>query len=386
MNTLLPGGRVTGWLIKYKLHHILFWCVYHYFWWTVTVANPVKAASAIFSTPLFIKYAFYVIFQAIAVYANLYWLMPKYLEKNRYYSYVALLAGIILSTSVCIVSGHYLAAIVSHKTVSELFGQGTCFFFFFGSALPSTVASSTLAMCLKLLADGIANRQRQQLAEKEKLEAELQFLKYQFNPHFLFNSINAIFFLINTNPKVASASLSKFSELLRHQLYDCNDQLIPLGKEISYLENFISLEKLRRKNLEVLFEVNEQHTNHVMIAPFILMTFVENAFKHSSRFKNAPNTINIQLILSGDNLQVMVSNTIAPQDKHPDVLHYGGIGLQNVQRRLELLYANRHTLTIEKTGTHFTVHLQLTLAERIVQEMQAAQPNLFATPNEYTHA
>lgn len=386
MNTLLPGGRFTGWLIKYKLHHILFWCVYHYFWWTVTVANPVKAASAIFSTPLFIKFAFYVIFQAIAVYANLYWLMPKYLEKNKYYSYAALLAGVILSASVCIVSGHYLAAAVSHKTVSQLFGEGTCFFFFFSSALPSTVASSTLAMCLKLMADSIAARQRQQLAEKEKLEAELQFLKYQFNPHFLFNSINAIFFLINTNPKIASASLSKFSELLRHQLYDCNDQLIPLGKEISYLENFISLEKLRRKNLVVLFNVNEQHTNHVMIAPFILMTFVENAFKHSSRFKTEPNNITIQLTLHGESLQLMVSNTIAPQDKHHDVVHYGGIGLQNVRRRLDLLYSGRHNLTIENTDTHFIVNLQLTLAERIVQEAPVAKPTLFATPNEYTHA
>lgn len=386
MNTLLPGGRITGWLIKYKLHHIVFWCVYHYFWWTVTVANPVKAASAILSTPLFIKFAFYVIFQAIAVYANLYWLMPKYLEKNRYYSYAALLAVVIVSASVCIVSGHYLAAAVSHKSVAQLFGAGTCFFFFFGSALPSTVASSTLAMCLKLMADGIAARQRQQLAEKEKLATELQFLKYQFNPHFLFNSINAIFFLINTNPKAASASLSKFSELLRHQLYDCNDQLIPLGKEISYLENFISLEKLRRKNLDVLFEVNEQHTNHVMIAPFILMTFVENAFKHSSRFKNTANNITIQLTLTGEELQVMVSNTIAPQEKHPDVLHYSGIGLQNVRRRLELLYSNRHLLVINQTATHFTVHLQLTLTGRIVQETTAVQPALFATPNEFTHA
>src|ERR1041384_232426 len=101
------------------------------------------------------------------------------------------------------------------------------------------------------------------MLEKEKLETELTFLKNQFNPHFLFNSINSIFFLIHKNPDMASASLAKFSDLLRHQLYESNDTQIPLEKEIVYLENFVELEKLRQnKNLAVSFKVNDHYNRH----------------------------------------------------------------------------------------------------------------------------
>lgn len=122
--------------------------------------------------------------------------------------------------------------------IVSLFVQWTygSFYNCLGEAIPSTIASITLAMSIKLTKNWLQTERRKQLLEKEKLETELKFLKHQFNPHFLFNSINSIFFLIHKNPDMASASLAKFSELLRHQLYEYNDQQIPLHKEISYLE------------------------------------------------------------------------------------------------------------------------------------------------------
>lgn len=363
------SGR--NWLLKYKLYHIPFWCIYHYLWWVVAMGNPVKAASNIILFPYTIKFACYVIFQAIAVYFNLYYLIPKYLEKGRYTLYFALLLLNIVGTACMIVGGYYLSAAVSGKTFEQLFGPGDyCFFHFFGNALPSTLASMTLGMSIKLTHDWLQTKRRQQLLEKEKLETELNFLKNQFNPHFLFNTINSIFFLIHKNPDMASASLAKFSELLRYQLYECNDKQIALNKEIGYLENSIELEKLRlNNNVKVSFEYQRQPVAHLSIAPFILMTFVENAFKHVSKHADQPNWIRIQLQLDQQQLLFTVANSTAADEYHPPLIDYGGIGLKNVQRRLDLVYPEQYALDIRREDDRFEVRLQLQLLEQGVPQL-----------------
>ncbi|GAB4021638.1 sensor histidine kinase [Spirosoma koreense] len=358
MVTYGPPGQ--NWFFRYKIYHLPFWIVYHYLWAAVTLGNPFKALDVFLSFP--INYSFYIIFQALAVYFNLYVLMPGYLEKSRIALYIAYLLLTILGATLFIISGYYVSAYVSGKTMNELYGGGTdaaCFFRFLGIALPSTVASMTLAMSIKLTKNWIQTRQRQQLLEREKLETELNFLKAQFNPHFLFNSINSVFFLIHKNPVMASASLAKFSDLLRYQLYECNDRQIPLGREIAYLENFIELEKLRQNDLTVQFAVGPTGTDQLGIAPFILMTFVENAFKHVS--KDRANWITIRLDLSGSELTFAVANSTAPAVVG-ERIDYGGIGLKNVRRRLDLLYPNQYVLSIESTQNRFEVALRVHLS------------------------
>lgn len=355
-----------NWLFKYKLYHIPFWCLYHYLWWTIAIGNPLKAADSIFFTVGAVKYGFYVVFQAIAVYFNLYFLMPRLLEKNRFTLYITALLITIVCGALLIVPGYYSVALLSHRTVQEVYGKDACFFGFFGNALPSTVASMTLAMSIKLTKNWLQTKRRQQLLEKEKLETELKFLRYQFNPHFLFNTINSIFFLIHKNPDMASSSLAKFSELLRYQLYECNDIQIPLSKEIAYLENFIELEKLRRNDtVEVDFQVEQQHNGHLGIAPFILMTFVENAFKHVSTDSDRINWINISLELDHQQLYFGISNSTAAA-AHKDVVRYGGIGLPNVRRRLDLMYAGQYQLDIQHDHNSFAVKLRLRLSELVM--------------------
>lgn len=349
------------WLVKYKLYHLPFWFLYHYAWWVIAIGNPLKATSSIFLTPYAVKFLFYLIFQALAVYFNLYYLVPKFLEKSRFTEYIAYLLITILCTSLLIIPGYYSSAYLSGNTIDEAFGKGACFFGFFGSSLPSTIASMTLAMSIKLTKNWIQTKTRQQLLENEKLESELKFLKHQFNPHFLFNTINSIFFLIHKNPNMASASLAKFSELLRYQLYECNDVQISLNKEIAYLENFIELEKLRQNNnIEVALKINRHHDEQPAIAPFILMTFVENAFKHVSTDTNTHNWIKINLDVNGDQLDFSVANSTSGY-KLNDVVHYGGIGLKNVQRRLDLMYPDQYELEIRHQPSSFSVHLKLNL-------------------------
>ena len=364
MSTLLYGKSTQNWLYRYKLYHIPFWCMYHYLWWVVAMGNPLKAANSIFFSIYSIKFIFYVVFQALAVYFNLYVLIPRYLEKSKFSEYISYLIITLLGASLCIISGYYLLAFLSPLTLKELYGQdNNCFYYFFGMAFPSTCASMTLAMSIKLTKNWIETGRRQQILEKEKLETELKFLKYQFNPHFLFNSINSIFFLIHKNPDMASDSLAKFSELLRHQLYESNDQQISLSKEINYLENFIELEKLRQnKNVEVRVDIEIPLTNQLGIAPFILMTFVENAFKHVSKNTEKPNWISIHMKLVEESLYLVVANSASP-DTVRDAVSYGGIGLKNVQRRLDLIYPEKYELDIKNEFDCFEVNLRLKLEE-----------------------
>src|SRR5205814_2985676 len=134
-------------------------------------------------------------------------------------------------------------------------------------------ASITLGMSVKLAKNWIQTKRREQLLEKEKLETELKFLKSQLNPHFLFNSINSIFVLIHKNPDMASESLAKFSDLLRYQLYECNEQQIPFEQELSYLENYIELQELREDHDRICLEIAiaPYATGNYRIAPFVLI-------------------------------------------------------------------------------------------------------------------
>jgi len=355
------GHDTRNWFIRYKLYHLPFWAVYNYFSWAVTVGNPVKAFNDLLYLPFTIKSGFYVVIQTLAVCFNLYFLFPRYLEKNRLVLYSALTLLTCVGAAFLILPGYYTSAWLAHASIQQLFGEKACMFQFFSNAFLSTLAAMTLAMSIKLTKNWLDSRRRQQLLEKEKLETELSFLRYQFNPHFLFNTINSIFFLIHKNPDMASASLAKFSELLRYQLYECNDEQIPLANEISYLENFIGLEKLRQSNtLGLNIDIRRENVDAVTIAPFLLMTFVENAFKHVSRHTDQPNWIRINLQQNGRQLDFTVANSSSPFESN-DIFHYSGIGLKNVQRRLDLLYPGRYELAIRNDGGSFEVRLRMQL-------------------------
>ena len=336
-----------------------------YIWWSVAAGNPGKTAYNILLTPLSIKYVLDVIFAAGAVYINLYALMPRFFKPGKFAVYFPLLLATIAAASVGMVGGYYASAFASGQSLAALYGDGSnCFYYFVGYAFPMAFASMTLAMTIRLAKSWIRTERRQQQIEREKLETELNFLKQQFNPHFLFNSINSIFFLIHDNPNMASSSLARFSELLRHQLYECNDHEIPLGKEINYLKNYIELERLRQDpSLKVTLSVTDTYTDHLGIAPFILMTFVENAFKHVSSADNKSSWIAIDVELKDDQLTFVTRNSVC-HDRISNA-KFGGIGLQNVRRRLDLVYPGKSNLDIRQGSNEFEVRLTMSLRPMI---------------------
>jgi len=357
----------SNWFIKYKIYHIPFWMLYSYLLWSLEIGSLSDAAHEMFFSVFFAKSFFYTIFPAFAVYFNLYFLIPRYLQKGRYSLYIVILALTIAASSLLIVPGYFVSAWLAGSTGKKMFGLTWSWSSFYNAArttpLTNTIAAITLGMSIKLTKNWLETQRRHQALEKEKLETELKFLKYQFNPHFLFNSINSIFFLIHKNPDMASASLAKFSELLRHQLYECNDQQIPLDKEIAYLENFIELEKLRQnQRLKVELDLQRDYAPDTGIAPFILMTFVENAFKHVSKEKDRPNWISISLRVNAGQLHFTVANSTSG-NASAEVVNYGGIGLKNVQRRLDLMYPGQYQLAIQRQADSFVVELELQLMQ-----------------------
>lgn len=206
---------------------------------------------------------------------------------------------------------------------------------------------------LKIINDYFINEKMKQ----EKTYMELQFLKSQVNPHFLFNSFNNLYGLSLTEPHKTPDAILKLAELTRYMIYESNGNKVFLAKEIAYLHNLIELQKLRYDevvsiDLNIKFEDNGQ-----MIAPLLLIAFVENAFKHGD-VNDALHPVEVVLTVQTNHLYFYVFNKIS-RTKNKDLT--GGIGLINVQRRLELLYPNKFTINIKNDGQFYTSELDLIL-------------------------
>jgi two-component system, LytTR family, sensor kinase len=207
----------------------------------------------------------------------------------------------------------------------------------------------------KLMMDYTRMQQRMVEMAKEKAEAELNFLKSQINPHFLFNSINSVYFLIDKSNAGAREALHKFSGMLRYQLYEMNGSSIPVEKEINYLKDYIDLQKLRKdENYSVEFNCSAG-VKGFLIEPLLLVPFVENAFKHISHYKNRLNFIQLDLSMNNGAFHFKLENSKEPVEKNTD--GHSGIGLNNVKRRLELLYPEKHQLKITNKADTYEVDL-----------------------------
>ncbi|MGB3777825.1 MAG: histidine kinase, partial [Tunicatimonas sp.] len=290
----------------------------------------------------------------------------SFLRQQRYGWYaLGFLLCVLLSSALTTLSYQAMYyAVNGNWNIAEGWFRGSTYPQFLGITVMMGFTAVVFVMIVKLTKDWLKDQRHTQQLEKEKLETELKFLRSQFNPHFLFNTINSIHFLIQKDPELASDTLAKFSDLLRYQLYECNEARIPVKKEVHYLSNFVALEKLRNsERLSVTLDVSE-NVNGAQVAPFILMPFVENAFKHASKGKQQDNFIRVALRQSPQQLQFDVENSKeAGPAVTQEAVHYGGIGLVNVRRRLDLLYPQRHTLRVDERDRTYAVHLTLDLDE-----------------------
>lgn len=342
-------------LKKYKLHHLFFWMLVFGLWYYLRYQDYSTGEIAFQIT--FLKVADL----ALLVYLTNYVLIPRLLYKKYYFAFVTSFLILII-----------VSAVFKVFMIGKILDQPYLFSFSEGlktSFYENVISDFFLVMAgaaFRLIFDYTKMQQRLAEVAKEKAETELNFLKSQINPHFLFNSLNSVYFLINKDNTDARAALHKFSEMLRYQLYEINGDKIPIEKEISYLKDYVSMQQLR-KDEKYSVEFNcPAEIKDFSIEPLLLIPFVENAFKHISHYSDHANFIKIDMSRQNGAFLFKVENsteTGMQRSEKKQTKHHGGdgIGLANVRRRLELLYPDKHELKIDESSDLFSVKLKLDL-------------------------
>lgn len=299
-------------------------------------------------------YTYFSIINISIFYINYTLLIPQLLKK--YWLYIISLIGLIalmvaMKTVIAVLYRDVVLSYTNSKTGKLEYTDLTLYMT--GSIFVSGffIISSCL---IKFMLDWFSNTRIQRNLETEKKDMELQFLKSQLNPHFLFNSLNNIYSLAYQKSDKTADAILKLSEIMRYMIYESNDSWVALSKEIEYVTSYIELQKLRFKNGAAVEMTLNGEIDDQQIIPLILISFVENAFKHG--VANDPeDPIRINIIANQKILHFSITNKKSNANK--DAL--GGVGLNNVERRLQLLYPDRYKLNIVNSATHYTSELML---------------------------
>jgi len=289
---------------------------------------------------------------ALMVYITNYLLIPRLLYRRKFWQFGLVFMLMIIGSSY--LKMNIIARLTDNPLLMSF--EGNVKERIYNNLIPHFFLVIAGA-AFKLMFDQISLQKKMAELAKEKAEAELNFLKSQINPHFLFNSLNSVYFLIDKENPLARQALHKFSDMLRYQLYEADGEKIPIEKEISYLRDYVDLQKLRKdENYEVRFNCSPE-VKGFSIEPLLLIPFVENAFKHVSHRSGQINYVRLDLSRENGYFDFRVENSKEEGVKNKDIS--GGIGLGNVQRRLELLYPGGHELTISDRDDRFNINLKI---------------------------
>ena len=340
------------------LLHVLFWAF-------VLLIAPLTSTESIDT----VKEAY--LFRAIALpmkiiptYFLVYFLIPRYLQQKRY-----LLFGLyfILSTAAFTVIYRYnnihiaetLAGMDQPKESLQqiIYEFKYTFFGYFFRVYFFTL----IFFMIKIFRERAAKQRQIESLLKEKAQAELNFLKAQIHPHFLFNTLNNLYALSLDKSDEAPEVVAKLSEMLDYMLYQCKAPKVLVSKEIKLLENYIDLEKIRYGHRLKLDFTHKLDHPKAMIAPLILISFVENAFKHGVSDTLHDAIINIKLVVKDDQLHFNVFNTKTRAEQSDQMDYKKGIGINNVKRQLELTYPGQYQLHVDGAEESYEVGLSIIL-------------------------
>jgi hypothetical protein len=304
----------------------------------------------------------------ILFYLSYFWLVPKYFLTGRRILFLGLtailFAAIYLGTSAA--SERFFKPPPRFEEMAPEFakkftekGNPDTFRkrFFLVNYLFTSILISGFCVGLRVSEKLSENEQTRKELERQKLNSELAFLKNQISPHFFFNTLNNIYSLIGINQDDARDSVLKLSKLMRYLLYESEQGLTTLGLEISFMNHYIDLMRLRLSDkVDLHADFPNDHPD-LRIPPLIFIPFIENAFKHGISYQNS-SFIHISMALSAHSLVFDCRNSLGrATGEGPSV--DSGIGLENVTKRLQLLYPNRHNLVINRGDDRFTVHLEI---------------------------
>lgn len=305
------------------------------------IAHPLDSAFHLFiSSLLFLGYT-------LAAYIYLYY---RYTKQPKTYTVLA-----VISLALCVIGLRYLVEEVIIKAIVGYgnYNPGTTALYYIMDNLYYAILYTIFGVSWFFMNYSMFKEQRQQQLELENKKTELSFLRAQVNPHFLFNMLNNIYSLINMGSDKALMATDKLSQLLRYSLYESGQQ-VTVDSEIKAVEDYISLQELRfRESVQTTITIDPQ-VHHEKIAPFLLMPLIENSFKHGV-VTDASRPISISITAVDRGIAMKVSNAIAQREKDP----VGGIGVENLRKRLQLIYADQHHFEQHSKDEYFTTTITI---------------------------
>ena len=338
------------------LLHLSFWCVnISFFFYQITSRQ--RGPDVIDWPEVFTVVSIHVFFAMLIGYLNYFILLPNFLKNKNTWQYLfQFLATFAILITIRLAAGRYF--------VDGFRGEAL---YLYSSRFVVQVVTTNLFIVIflgmiRFAVEWFEFEAKQKTVENERLTAELNFLKAQINPHFLFNTLNNLYYLAYTQSPNTTEVIAKLSQMMRYMIYDSNHQLVPLSKEIEYMENYISLERMRLNDqIPIELKIDGGNPQDLLIAPLIFITFLENAFKHGVSNNQPKAWVNISIHIQGKECVYQVENSKIPftkavTDDKP------GIGLQNVKRRLDLSYPEKYTLAVENLSDRYSVKLNILLA------------------------
>jgi len=328
--------------------HLLFWLVYSVFW-LVIAQDKKDTLGWIYSTIILLT------FHAVASYFNLYVLIPLQLQRKKYGYYVVSL--LLTITLLCFPLMMSLYRINGEEAYRPAFWNAE-FFLVTAISISYTVV---ITMAISLFFRWFNKEQQAKRLQVLNAETELKYLKSQIDPHFLFNSLNSLYSLSLKKSEETPTYIIKLSELLRYLLYEGRQDKVPLSHEIGYLENYLEIEKLRIGNRATIeFEVLG-NIDQTEIEPMLFLPFVENAVKHGLGSRSQHCWMKVTLELTDDEIFFTVRNNVQASNEVLLNKKEGGIGLENVKKRLNIFYPDNHELTITNIQDIFEVVLKISI-------------------------
>ena len=308
------------------------------------------------SIPLSPSSLFKLSLTTLLFYINYFFLVPKLLLKKNIRIYV--LVSFLLIISIGLISQKVLPPDFPERFRNPRpFVENLFMFRPFSMYLVTFGIPYIVSAVLRIYVEWKKNEDLKKVVEKEKVESELQLLKTQLNPHFLFNSLNTIYALSVKNSRDTPKAVVNLSELMRYMLYEADKDMVPLTKELDYVQSYVQLQRLRMPDSRnVNLNISGEDWNKA-IPPLLFISFIENAFKYGTDYEGKT-YIKINLWIKKGSIQLHVVNKIGGF-KEPS--KNSGLGLENVKNRLKLLYPNSHELVVKNDGKTYSVDLTLKL-------------------------
>jgi len=338
--------------------HLIYWIVYTYVV-ALFITMTAQSQGFVLSNLMFkrVWLASFYFNGAVAFYCSYTFLFSKYLIKKRIlawlmYTFLAYLVSILL------VEGFLFLYIVPSPGFVKM-GLTSAF----GMAILLFLIASINGLMGFILRGFVAwygDIKLKAELNKKNYEMELELIKNQINPHFLFNTLNNIDIMITKDPAKASVYLNKLSDIMRFMLYETKAESISLSKELTYIEKYVELQKIRTSNLSYVNYTINGDAGDLMIAPMLFIPFIENAFKHTEN-KKLEDAININIDIIKEKIVFACENRITEESQNKSDIN--GLGNELIEKRLKLLYPNKHTLEVSNKDQIYSVKLTILFHE-----------------------